>query len=292
MPLGKERKETNAKDLYRRLEQDFIKPGMNDDWARYMVNSSELLCPEFKARSMGLVCDFTDHVSRIFSAVFPSTRTMQYVVDSGAEESMLFVHHPMIWDIRKAPDVFIDMDKDLLNEFRRRKISIYCLHVPLDDYGEFSTSVNLAKALRIKPVRSFAPYYGAMAGVFGETELTTTEDLLTNLSHAIGHEARLYGYGSSESKDKKVAVIAGGGNDAVFLSEIASAGVSVLITGITVKSDYSRTAHELAAAKEINVIGGTHYSTEKFACMSMVSYFSRLGLAAQFVDDEPVLEDM
>jgi len=281
-----------AKDLYGKLEQDFIKPGMNDDWARYMVNSGEFLCPEFKERSMSLVCDFTDHISQIYTAVFPSISTMQHLVDSGAEESMLFVHHPMTWDIRKAPDVFTEMDRDLLKEFRKKRISIYCLHVPLDAYGEFSTSVNLAKALRIKPVQSFAPYYGVMAGVVGETKLTMIEDLLKSLRSAIGHEARLYEYGTSESKDRKVAVIAGGGNDAAFLSELALAGINVLITGITVKNDYSRAAHEFAAAKGINVIGGTHYSTEKFACMSMISYFSRLGLTAQFVDDEPVLEDM
>ena len=48
---------------------------------------------------------------------------------------------------------------------------------------------------------------------------------------------RLYRYGSSENKDTKVAVIAGGGLDEAFLLAIESTGANVLITGITAKSD-------------------------------------------------------
>jgi len=39
----------------------------------------------------------------------------------------------MIWDIRKRP-VFKNMDKALLEAFKQRNISIYTLHVPLDDF--------------------------------------------------------------------------------------------------------------------------------------------------------------
>ena len=127
---------------------------------------------------MGLVCDFTDNISQVYTAVFPSIKTMKHLLGSGADEAMLFVHHPMTWDIRNA-DVFTEMDRDLLHEFRKKRISIYCLHVPLDDYGQYSTSISLSKALATEPAQAFAPYWGAMAGVIADTKLTTTQEIAT-----------------------------------------------------------------------------------------------------------------
>ena len=42
----------------------------------------------------------------------------------------------------------------------------------------------------------------------------------------------------------------------------------------------------------LNLIGGTHYSSEKFACMAVCEYFSKLGLQAEFVEDIPCFEDL
>ena len=102
----------------------------------------------------------------------------------------------------------------------------------------------------------------------------------------------MYNYGDNEIKDRTVAVIAGGGNDVDMLEEIAKAGVNTFVTGITVKNDYSKKAHEFAEKYRINILGGTHYSTEKFACISMVNYFKKVGLPSEFIEDKPVMGDM
>jgi hypothetical protein len=39
-------------------------------------------------------------------------------------------------------------------------------------------------------------------------------------------------------------------------------------------------------------LGGTHYSTEKFACMAMTKYFEKLGLPSEFIEDAPGLADL
>ena len=54
----------------------------------------------------------------------------------------------------------------------------------------------------------------------------------------------------------------------------------------------SAATHELEKNSRINVIGGTHYSSEKFACIEMCKYFNKLGLEAEFIEDEPCFEDM
>lgn len=278
--------------LYQHLEKDFITSQMSDEWAEDMGSVADFLCDNFKKRSMGLVCDFATEINKVYTAVFPSDKVMLKILNDDVKNAMLFVHHPSIWDIRKTPEVFQQIDQELLRQFKENQISIYNLHVPLDNFGEYSTSVCLSRALGIKIEKAFAPYFGALCGVFGETELLTVKNLKIKFKEAIGHEVVLYDYGDNEIKEKKVAVIAGGGNDIEMLEEIIKEGVNTFATGITAKTEYSKKAHDFAEKNKINILGGTHYSTEKFACEAMIPYFEKIGLSAEFIADEPVMEDM
>lgn len=68
----------------------------------------DYLSPNFRERSMGLVCDFAKEIKKVYSAVFPTDKVMQEIIDDGATDAMLFLHHPSIWDIRtvvlRVPD--------------------------------------------------------------------------------------------------------------------------------------------------------------------------------------------
>lgn len=68
--------------------------------------------------------------------------------------------------------------------------------------------------------------------------------------------------------------------------------VDILITGISVNNKNYLKVHELEQKNHISVLGGTHYSTEKFACQKMCTYFERFGLLSSFIEGEPVYEDM
>lgn len=280
-----------ADELYQQLEKDFIAPGLSDDWGEWLVPIAGFVCDNFKRRSMGLVCDFTEEINKVYAAVFPSNAVMEKILSDGAQNAMLFVHHPAVWNIA-APQVFLPPEAGLLRQFKNNGISVYNLHVPLDNSGEYSTSVSLARVLGIKIEKAFAPYFGALCGVFGQTELTLIGDLKDKFEKAVGHKCGLYRYGLDGIAKKKVAVVAGGGNEAGLLKEIADEGVNVLLTGIIAKNEFSKPAHEFAKRHKINLLGGTHYSTEKFACIAMVDYFKKLGLSAEFVADQPTMEDI
>ena len=45
--------------------------------------------------------------------------------------------------------------------------------------------------------------------------------------------------------------------------------------------------HAAAKAAGVSLVGGTHYSTEKFAVMEMVKFFQNLGLEAEFLPETP-----
>ena len=136
-----------AIDLYNQLEKDFVKPNMSDNWFDYMATLEEYLCDNFKQRSFGVMCDFTEEVNKVYTAVFPSDIVFSKVLDDGICNAMLFVHHASVWDLSKTPGMlFHQMNPELLEKLRQRRISIFCFHTPLDGFGEYSTSRALAKA--------------------------------------------------------------------------------------------------------------------------------------------------
>jgi putative NIF3 family GTP cyclohydrolase 1 type 2 len=281
-----------AAKLYAQMEKVFINPALTDDWARFMGSIADFLSENFKQRSMGLVCDNSVEIKRVYTAVFPSNLVMQAILDKGEKDVLLFVHHPSIWDIRKAPSVFHQMDIGLLEKFRENRISIYNLHVPLDNYGDYSTGYTLAKALGLTDLKPFFEYYGSLAAVFGKTDITKVKEMQGKVAMVLGHKASLYQYGTDEIKNGMVAVAAGGGNIIELLKEITNEGVNTLVTGVTIKCTHTLKEHDYAKDKKINVLGGTHYSTEKPACQAMCGYFKKLGLPSEFIDDAPVMEDL
>jgi putative NIF3 family GTP cyclohydrolase 1 type 2 len=280
-----------AIELYNRLENDFVSNDMWDEWAKYMGEIEDYLSPNFKERSMGLVCDFTENVTKVYTAVFPSETVMNRILADGATDVMLFVHHAAIWDIRR-PSPFYQMDRGLLGKLKENRISIFNFHVPLDNFSEFSTTKTLADALGIEVEKPFAEYRGALAGIFGRTSCKTVEELNAVFAKATGHQTKLYLYGESLIQDGRIAVVAGGGNDMEIVPELLKHSTRVLVTGITVENEFSANVHCFEKDNHINVLGGTHYSTEKFACQKMCAYFERLGLPSVFIEEIPVYEDM
>jgi len=240
---------------------------------------------------MGLVCDFTENINKVYTAVFPSETVINRIIAGGTADAMLFVHHAAIWDIRQ-PSPFYNIKRELLKRLMENRISIFNFHVPLDHYGEFSTTKSLADALGIEIVEPFAEYRGALAGIIGRTPCKTVEELNAVFSKAVDHQTKLYPYGESLIQDGLVAVVAGGGNNMDVVLQLLEHNTRVLITGITVENEYSLDVHSFEKENHISVLGGTHYSTEKFACKNMCVYFERLGLSSAFIEDVPVYEDM
>lgn len=278
-----------AKTLYRKLDKDFELDLCKDDWSHMDFN--EYISDNFKKRYMGLLLDNSKEINSVYTTVFPSDHILNKIIENKKKDILLVTHHPMIWDIRKTP-VFQDINKKMLMKLKERRISIYTIHVPLDKNGEYSTTISLAKALGIISEGEFYEYYGVMVGIYGKTNLHTPEELADKLSSKVGHKTKLWKYGSDEIQDQNVALIAGGGNEIDIIQEIIDLGINTYVTGITAINEYSQKTHEFEKEKGINLIGGTHYSTEKFACIALCKYFEELNLSCEFIEDHPVMEDI
>jgi putative NIF3 family GTP cyclohydrolase 1 type 2 len=280
-------------DLYAQLEKDFIFPELHDEFAIFMPDLHPYMTDSFKERSMGLVCDFTDEVKSVYTAVFPSDKVMTQIFAGEPRDAMLFLHHPSVWDYRGSEQQrWFQMDNKWAELCKECKVSIYAIHVPLDNFGLYSTSRTLADALGIEIIEPFAEYRGGLAGVIGKTACKTVSELSDVFTRTVGHRTSLYPYGNAEIIGGRVAVVAGGGNDMEILPAVTGKAVSTLITGITVENEISAAVHQYEKENRINLLGGTHYSTEKFACQKICAYFQKLGLPARFIEDLPVLEDL
>jgi len=286
-----------AIDLYNKLEKDFVIPEITENWyddkEAYDESFEEYVCDNFRQRSIGLLCDFADEINKVYTAVSPSEKVLAKILDDDITDAMLFVHHPMDWDLSKDPDkAFYQINTELLKKLKERRVSIYSLHLPLDNYGEYSTGKTLADALGIKIEKPFCLYYGALCGVIGTTDCKDIHELNARYSQVVGHKTKLYQYGDGRIINNRVGICAGGGNDTDTVNELIENGINVLISGVTVNNMYSADAHKLEEENKVNLIGGTHYSSEKFACIAVCEYFRKLELQAEFVEDMPCFEDL
>jgi putative NIF3 family GTP cyclohydrolase 1 type 2 len=276
------------------MEIDFKLAKCRDDWSN-MDFDKDYISENFHQRFMGILADNTEEIEKVYTAVFINEKVMAEILKLKEKNVLLFTHHPVGWKIISGQSPFINPDRELLARLKENQISIYTLHTPLDRNGEYSTSVNFMNALEVTPEGEFAEYFGFLSGTYGKTNCKTISEIAEKFRKTIDHEVKVWQYGTEEIKDEKVAFVAGGGNDPEILEEVAKLGINTMLTGVTFPNpDYqpSILGHETAKKYEINLIGGTHYSTEKFACIKMLEYFKNLGLPAKFLEDDPDMGDL
>jgi len=281
------------RSVYDKLSDDFIKEGIRDvDWADDMPELAQYINPAFKHNGgMGLMCGFATEITRAFTSVFLSERVLTALIESGARDAILLSHHPTSWDLRRGK-VMCAPDETHIAALKERGISVYILHHPLDNYGPYSTCLTLAERLGISVEKPAFMYYGALCGLIGTTDCKTIGELREQCTLVMGHEVGLHAYGGDGIPGGRVAVCAGGGNDMDVAAEMINEGVRTLITGVTIVNDHTREVHAYERANRVNVLGCTHYSTEKFAMMAMCGYFDGMGLPCIFMEDEPDLYDL
>jgi putative NIF3 family GTP cyclohydrolase 1 type 2 len=282
-----------AKKLYARLDRDFGVDNLRDDWSFMRFNN--YITPSFKRRYMGVMLGNTGKIEKVYTAVFPDLDILDKLLATKEREILLFTHHAMGYDPTISGLPFYDIPEEYLQKLKKQRISLYTLHNPLDKNGEFSTSVNLAKNLGLELTGEFCEYDGMKVGILGKTELKSILELVERVKSTVGHEVRLLANGDHEIHEGRVAVAAGGGNLGFVVKEIADLGINTYITGCTREVPGFEPVdefHRVISENKINVIGATHYSTEKFACIAMTGYFRQIGIPSAFLEGRYHFEDL
>jgi putative NIF3 family GTP cyclohydrolase 1 type 2 len=283
----------NAKELYARLDKDFDVESLHDDWSFMKFN--EYITPGFKKRYIGLVLDNTAEVKKVCTATIPDTDILKKLIHTGQTDLLLFSHHAMCYDPTIKGFPFYDIPEDYLSKLKHQRISLYVLHTPLDKNGEYSTSVNLAKNLNLEIIDEFCEYEDVKCGVVCKTDIKTAIELTEHVRSIVGHEVKLIKNGDDVIHNGLVAIVAGGGSVGFAAKEISELGINMYVTGCTRRGlsvEPVMEFHRITEESKINVIGATHYTTEKYACIAMVGYFEKLGVQAEFLEGKYYLEDL
>ena len=282
----------DAAILYNELQNDFIKEGISDyNWSAKMPQLERFLSVDFCQSGIGLMCDFTNTINIVFTTVFLSDNVLQQILSRNISNALIFSHHPTNWDIENHGGNYATSIQ-LIELLKERNISVFVLHNPLDNYGEFSTCKTLAEQLSVLTDFPAFSFYGALCGVIGGINCDSTDELQYRYSKVLGHKTSLYRYGSNNINGQRVAVCPGGGNALFVLEEMLENDTRIILTGVTLINSHSEESHLFAKNNHINIFGGTHYSSKKFAPLKMCSYFEKFGLVAEFIDDHPNFFDL
>ncbi len=268
-------KEMRAKELYAALEAEF-RP-----WE----------CTEV-FDTIGLQYHNTDTVKKVYTAAFASFEVLDQLEQRGASDCLLFTHHPVPQkeDLLKE---YPPIPDELVERLAANRITLFTYHIPLDRIGPWSVGLNLAKAIGVTPVEEFYQQNQVNMGLICGSPYETVSELADAIRGALGHDVKIYPYGDRVLTDGRMALMGGGASNPAIYEELRSKGINVFFTGMTTQNvPWIARIHEAAKEAGVTLIGGCHYSTEKYAPMAMVKLFEGLGLEAEFIEETPHLGEM
>jgi len=247
----------------------------------------------FLREKSGLMFNFTEIVSKVYCVVFTTREALGRLLDIAKEPSLLFTHHPH--DYHEEAQGIGPFPGDYLAELKQREIAVYTIHTPLDVGLSISVSKSLAQRLSLSNPQPFSEGCGGHLGVMGSLSTRNLDEMARHVCRSLSiSTVDVFDYGASEGL---VAVVAGGGDQPKILEEGKNLGCRTYITGTVVhrwkrKSIQETNAefHRLARKWKINLIGASHYSTEKCAVEDVATYLRGDDLEATFLED-PILGD-
>ena len=247
----------------------------------------------FLQEKSGLMFDFTGVVSEVYCVVFTTREVLDRLVHITKEPSLLFTHHPH--DYLEDARGIGPFPEDYLAELKQRKIAVYTIHTPLDVGLSISVSRSLTQRLSLSNPQPFSEACGGHLGVMGSLSTRNLDEMAGHVCRSLNiSTVDVFDYGATEGP---VAVVAGGGDQPKILKEAKDLGCRTYITGTVVdrwkrKSIQETNAefHRLARKWKINLIGASHYCTEKCAVEDVAAYLRGDGLEATFLED-PILGD-
>jgi putative NIF3 family GTP cyclohydrolase 1 type 2 len=280
------------------LDKEFDVSDVKDDWSFMFDN----LFVEKSVKSFmkplentGLMVKNSQEINRIYTAFAPSRYVLEAIQMKGIVNSLLVVKHPFAWDGRRNGHGFIpftDRDYQLMEGMG---ISIYSLHTPMDknrNDSVVSTAHAFAKVIKMKVDGEFGSEGennpNLYLGLIGKVQETKLDALVKRLSSTLGYKVKVI---KKEENVGKVAIVTGGGLVPRLIEEAKERGATTYITGVVTPNDSDWCRENFGKALKgankvgINIIGCSHYLTEKWAMELSLPYFDKI-CKSEFIEDK------
>ena len=246
---------------------------------------------EFLKNFHGLMIKNGEEIKRIYLTVFLSEEILEKIFKNNEQDILIFSHHPMFMETSNRG--FLPLEEKYFIEMKKRRISVYSLHSPLDINEEISTSKSIANKLSLKNLKVCAPWQGGFSGIYGELpEAINFEDFIKSLNVIFGIKECHF---IKKSVDVfKVGIIAGGGTNIEDIKEIISLGCDTYLTGDfvnKVKNGYGEAERKkfesIKNSLNINLIECSHYATEKIVIFNEIAkLFDHYGFNTSFIKQD------
>jgi putative NIF3 family GTP cyclohydrolase 1 type 2 len=245
----------------------------------------------FLNEKSGLMFDFAQAVNKVYCVVFTTTEVFDRLLAIANGPSLIFTHHPH--DYHEDSRGIGPFPEDYLEEFEKRKISVYTIHAPLDVGLNICVSKSFADRLSLSNTRPFFEASGGYLGVMGLMDTFEIDAIAINVSRSLGIDT--VDVFDNEAEEGLTAVVAGGGDQPEILKKAKELGCTTYITGTVVHrwafepvQKSNKEFHSLAKELRINLIGASHYHTEKCAVQDVATFLQEKGYQATFLED-PIL---
>jgi putative NIF3 family GTP cyclohydrolase 1 type 2 len=283
---------TSLKSVVRELDQEFDTLAGREDLVQWAVTEDNCrwINPTFLKQKTGLFIVGVEKIRGVRTSVFVSDRVVQKL--SNEPPCLLLTHHHFNYfeDERGLQPISAEQIKTLAKQGH----SVYVSHAPLDTHPEYGTSIVLAAAVGVRSMERFYDYFGAPTALAGEVEEQDFRDFAEHVKKCLSrpkidvvqHRARVH----------KVAVVAGGGDLPDVLQEAYDLGVDTMLLG-TLENRWAirgvQVAHKefllLNEKLKLNLIGGSHFGTERPAMVHVVKLFEQMGIPCSYCEDEELL---
>lgn len=181
-----------------------------------------------------------------------------------------------------------------LKQLKDAGSSIFVAHGSLDNHEKYGTSISLAKLLDIEIDELFYDYCGAPIALVGHIEKTPFNSFADKVKQKLGRP--VLALKENNEFVEKIAVVAGGGDMPDILQQAKDLGCDTYLTGtidhrweIPQIQESNKKFHELNKQLKLNLIGGTHFGTERPAMMKIGEYFKNIGVDTEYCEDEKLL---
>jgi len=279
-------------DLAACLDQEFRIFGHPENLTDFAVvdNNRASVNPSFLKRRTALMLEGNEEIQDVICVVFVTDVIVEQL--ASRRNCLLFTHHH--FDYHEDERGLQPIRAGQLNKLLEGGHSLYVAHAPLDTHPIYGTSRVLAGLVGVHPEEEFFEYFGSSVGVMGRIVPVDLEEYAERVRMAL--ERPCITMVNCRGSVTKVAVVAGGGDRPEVLEEAARAGCDTLVTGtvehrwdIPFARDNNRRFHDLNERLRLNLIGGTHYGTERPAVVAVTRMFSQWQVSAFFMEEDSLL---
>ncbi len=202
--------------------------------------------------------DEDQEIKKIAVAVDANLKTIEKSIDNGAD--VLLVHHGIFWG-KVFP--FKGPEYNKLKSLVKNDISLYAIHLPLDNNLPLGNNYQLAEKLCLSNIKEFGKYHGINLGFSGEIDYSLEE--LIDKCNKLSSTVRVLI--NDKSKDIKKIAIASGKAGGDILNQSIFSDCDLLITG-----EFEHSLYNTLIDYKANAITLGHYESEKYGVLALAKY--------------------